>query len=271
MTLNAQFTDEQLTAYLDGEAADDLCAAIDVALETDETLGDRLVGLDIPMAELDAAFAGLLADAPAMPSLDAPGQMPDVPEPANLNRGIGWLGGMGVFGTGIAAGVAMMLFVGTGTFTGTGTTPEPAAPGWKAVVASYQSLYTQQTVAGWTPTQEQAQTQLANVSQLVGADLTGLPAIEGLTFKRAQILGFNGKPLVQIAFARADGTPVALCIIAANSKEAKAMQAETLGGMAAASWNLDGRAYLLIGGDAQAATQSEADAFEAWAATVADI
>ncbi|MEP3945133.1 hypothetical protein [Ascidiaceihabitans sp.] len=271
MTLNAQFTDEQLTSYLDGEAADDLCAAIDVALETDETLGDRLVGLDIPMAELDAAFAGLLADAPVMPPLDVPNQTPNVPEPAYLNRGIGWLGGMGMFGTGIAAGVAMMLFVGTSTFTGTGTTPEPAAPGWKAVVASYQSLYTQQTVAGWTPTPEQTQTQLANVSQLVGADLTGLPAIEGLTFKRAQILGFNGKPLVQIAFARADGTPVALCIIAAKSKEAKAMQAETLGGMAAASWNLDGRAYLLIGGDAQAATQSEADAFEAWAATVADI
>jgi anti-sigma factor RsiW len=260
MNMDAQFTDEQLTAYLDGEAADELCTMIDAALDVDEVLGERLADLDIGLDQISAAFDGLLAQAPAMPELSPP-----APQAANLNRGIGWLGGFGVFGTGLAAGIAMMLFVGAGA------APEPKAPGWKAVVASYQSLYTATTIAGWTPTQEQTQTQLAAVSRLVGADLTSLPAIEGLTFKRAQILGFNGKPLVQIAFARADGTPVALCIIAANSTEAKAMQGETLGGMAAASWNVEGRAYLLIGGSAAQATQAEAAAFEAWAQTVVDI
>ena len=110
MTLDAQFSDEQLTAYLDGEAGDDLCAQIDVALEEDATLGDRLAGLDIPMDQLGSAFDGLLAEAPAMPDLPP---LAAAPVPANLNRGIGWLGGMSVFGTGIAAGIAMMLFIGT--------------------------------------------------------------------------------------------------------------------------------------------------------------
>jgi hypothetical protein len=41
--------------------------------------------------------------------------------------------------------------------------------------------------------------------------------------------------------------------------------------MAAASWNSDGRAYLLIGGDAVPTTKSEAKAFEIWAKTVSDI
>lgn len=261
MMMDARFSDEDLTAYLDGEAPDDLRAEIDAALVTDTALADRLAALDIPLGQIGASFDRLLADAPAMPALSSA----FAPQPANLNRGVGWLGGAALFGTGIAAGIAIMMFAAADP------PAPPVAPGWKAVVASYQSLYLPATLAEDTPTAAQALAQLASVSQLAGADLTSLPDIEGLTFKRAQILGFNGKPLVQIAFARADGTPVALCIIAANSKEAKAMQAETLGGMAAASWNRDGRAYLLIGGDAAEATQSEAAAFEAWAETVADI
>tara|TARA_B100000780_G_scaffold213402_1_gene152951 strand:+ start:290 stop:415 length:126 start_codon:yes stop_codon:yes gene_type:complete len=41
--------------------------------------------------------------------------------------------------------------------------------------------------------------------------------------------------------------------------------------MAAASWNIDGRAYLLIGGDAVPTTQSEAKAFETWTTMVSNI
>jgi|TARA_B110000908_G_scaffold149043_1_gene182009 hypothetical protein len=90
-------------------------------------------------------------------------------------------------------------------------------------------------------------------------------------------LGFKGKPLVQLAFVRADGTPIALCIIKANTKDSKPINSEELFGMAAASWNSDRRAYFLIGGETAPTTQSEAKAkakakaFEIWAATVSDI
>ena len=260
MTQDTTFTDAQLTAYLDGEADDALRAAVDAALTQDAALGERIAELDIDVAGLNAAFDGMLADAPAMPDLDGHVVTPA----ANTNARPGILGGLVLFGTGIAAGIAVMLMLDT-------TPPAPKAPGWKAVVASYQSLYSEETIAGWKPTDAQAQTQLAKVSEFVGADLTTLPAVQGLTFKRAQILEFNGKPLIQIAFARADGTPVALCIIAAKSKDAKAMQDETLGGLAAASWNKGGLAYLLIGGTAQPETAQEARAFEMWSNTVTDI
>ncbi len=66
MNMDAQFTDEQLTAYLDGEAADELCTMIDAALDVDEVLGERLADLDIGLDQISAAFDGLLAQAPAM-------------------------------------------------------------------------------------------------------------------------------------------------------------------------------------------------------------
>ena len=60
----AQFTDEQLTAFLDGEADAELYAQIEVALETNEALGEQLAGLDIPIAQIAQAYDALLTQAP---------------------------------------------------------------------------------------------------------------------------------------------------------------------------------------------------------------
>ena len=264
MTQMATFTDEQLTAYLDGEAGDSLCAAIDAALEKDDALGERVADLDIDKAAVITAFSAVLDDVPPMPDMKK--QQRRATKAANKNIRPSFLGSFALVGTGIAAGVAMMMFL-------PGLLPQEPAPkpGWKAVVASYQSLYSDETLMVETITAAQVASQLAAVSTALGTDITQLPQVQGLDFKRAQVLGFNGKPLVQIAFTRADGTPVALCIIAAKSKDAKAMAAETIQGMAAASWNRDGFAYLLIGGNKDELTASEAQAFEAWAGTVTDL
>ena len=139
------------------------------------------------------------------------------------------------------------------------------------MVASYQSLYSPQTVAGINLPAPEVQAQLSRLSSVVGADLTDLPEVAGLDLKRAQLLQFRDKPLVQLVFARADGTPIALCIIAANSGAATAMQSETLWGMASASWNRGGRAYLLIGGEDTAITTTEAMAFETWTDAMVDL
>lgn len=263
MTHEAQFTDEQLTAYLDGEAGENLCAAIDAALETNDALAEQIAGLDIDKAALTTMFSTMLDDAPAMPDLQK--HQKRATKAANKNIRPSFLSSFGLVATGIAAGVAMMIFL-PDVFP-----EEPKAPGWKAVVASYQSLYSSDTLATSILSDAEAVTQLAAVSAALGADISQLPQVQGLDFKRAQVLGFNGKPLIQLAFTRPDGTPVALCIIAAKSKDAKAMSAETIQGMAAASWNRDGFAYLLIGGDQGDVTQAEAQAFEAWAGTVSDI
>ena len=251
MNQTRTYTDEELTAFLDGEADDALATEIGDALETDVALGERLATLDIPIAALTQAYDALLNDAPPMPPLPEA-----VPEPANTNR-FGWGWGVGTFGTGLAAGLAVALF------TGFGQPAPPPAPGWAAFVASYQSLYTPETLAAVTLTQAERQAQLQTVSAAVGLDLTDVPDAEGLTLKRAQILSFNGKPLVQLAYQRADGTPVALCIIPAGPDD-KPVSMGAAQGMELARWNTPGFGYILIGGQEQAPLKSEAQALQSW-------
>lgn len=255
MTDVRAFTDEELTAFLDGEADDALHAEIEAALERDPALGDQLAALDVPLAPIAEAYEALLQDAPPMPALPDP-----VFAPAPAPRGR-WAWGVGTFATGLAAGLAVAMFTGFGT-------PEPAPRGWVSFVASYQALYTAETLAIADPSADEAAMQLAAVSNALDLDLSGLPEAEGLTFKRAQVLGFNDKPLIQIAFARADGTPVALCIIPAgpDSKPVNMGQAE---GMELARWNTPGYGFLLIGGTDNAPLQQEAETFQNWSADIA--
>ncbi|WP_299620320.1 hypothetical protein [uncultured Tateyamaria sp.] len=256
MTAPRAFTDEELTAFLDGEADDELHAAIDAALETDAALLARAEALFLPpevMGAMAQGYDALLDTAPAMAALPEP-----VAPPARRRRSWAVL----PFGVGLAAGLAVAAFVGL-------STPEPApARGWVSFVASYQALYTTATLADAAPTAAETTAQLVTVSQAVGLDLTGLPEAAGLTFKRAQVLGFNGKPLVQIAFLRDDGTPVALCIIPAGP-DAKPVNMGAAEGLGLARWNTPGHGFLLIGGTDAAPLEAEAETFADWAEDIA--
>ncbi|WP_299207669.1 hypothetical protein [uncultured Tateyamaria sp.] len=255
MTDVRAFSDEELTAFLDGEADDALHAEIEAALEHDAALVDQLAALDVPLVPIAEAYEALLQDAPPMPALPEPAV---APAPAPRGR---WAWGVGTFATGLAAGLAVAMFTGFGT-------PEPAPKGWVSFVASYQALYTPDTLVLADPSSSEAALQLANVSDALGLDVSGLPQAEGLTFKRAQVLGFNDKPLIQIAFTRADGTPVALCIIPAGP-DAKPVNMGQAEGMELARWNTPGYGFLLIGGTDNAPLQQEAETFQSWSADIA--
>ncbi|MEP1961720.1 anti-sigma factor family protein [Tateyamaria sp.] len=255
MSISHSFSDEDLTAFLDGEAADALHDAIEQALETDMALADRMASLDIPLAPIVAAFDTLLDTAPVMPEF----AVTETP-PAKTNR-MNWGWGIGTFATGLAAGLAVAVFTGFGT-------PEPAPRGWISFVASYQALYTTATLQGATPSADEAKVQLANVSDALGFDLSTLPATEGLTFKRAQILGFAGKPLIQIAFLRADGTPVALCIIPSGAGD-KPINMGAAEGLDIARWNTSDFGFLLIGGQDAEPLAQEAETFRNWSTDIA--
>lgn len=249
MTRPAQdFTDADLVAYLDGQAPEELHKEIDAALADDPSLAERLAGLSLPMDAVRGGWDALLDSAPPAPDLSP---VATAPRP---RRGL-WAGG--AFATGIAAGLAVAVF------TGLGTAPPPPAPGWKAVVASYQSLYGPNTLTS-APAEAERTAQLAQASAALGLDITDLPQAQGLDFRRAQVLDFRGKTLVQIAYQSDAGAPVALCIIAAAGPAPKEMQAETLEGLAATSWNAGGFAYLLIGGEDPEALAPGTAAFEDW-------
>ena len=100
MTTGRTFSDEDLTAFLDGEADDALAREIEAALEADQDLAARLEGLTVPIAALQRAFATQLSAAPAMP--DVPSQVFDNTNAAPKR---GFLPGLGI---GLVAGIAGM-------------------------------------------------------------------------------------------------------------------------------------------------------------------
>jgi hypothetical protein len=86
-------------------------------------------------------------------------------------------------------------------------------------------------------------------------------ALPDAALKRAEILDFRGKPLVQVAYLTGDSGPIALCIIA-NGQPDKAAAFETREGFNIVFWTDDGRGYMLIG-------KVPRDTLEAYAGTLA--
>ncbi|NRB30691.1 MAG: hypothetical protein HRU27_08855 [Rhizobiaceae bacterium] len=240
MTERQTFTDEELVAYLDGEVEFTPADAITAALANDPALAQRLADLDVNKDALRSGFDLMLDEnqSPVLPqSLHS--AMATPPKAANNN----WL-----MAGSMAASILVALFVGygAGNFLN-----QPEAPGWKAYVASYQSLYSADTLRHVNASPEAQTAELERVAAAIGKsiDLAALQQNPDLTYKRAQVLSFKGKPLVQLAFLTKSGEPVALCILKSSKPDSAEMSQANLEGMSSASWNKDGYAYLLIGGD----------------------
>lgn len=243
MTEGTWITDEALTAYLDGEASDAQRQKIDEALDSDLDLGARLAALTLDIPALRADVMAAIPPAPEMPPLPRPQQ------PARK---------MAVFATGLAAGLAIGAF----GFANFFAKPAPQ-DGWASFVASYQKLYTADTLNDVAQSTAETNAQLTRLSDAIGLDLNVLPNVDGLTLKRAQILGFKGRPLVQIAYQRPDGTPVALCIILSASPDPLALTEGESKGLQTVRWNSDRHGFLLIGAVDQGPLTRAAEVFAA--------
>lgn len=265
--------DEDLVAYLDGELSLAERQVVDQALSESAELRERLETLRRGERPFREAFDTLLEQAPMdrlRAALPEPGlgggvittaTMPP-PRPANDPRAIG-----------VAAMLLLTLGIGFAIGFGTGTdraqvreavllaeldaieadleeaeqlasaVPAPAAKGWRQAVADYQMLFTTESL---TPDQGGGDA-LALASARVGLPLDpATRAVAGLEFRRAQLLAFKGKPLVQLAYLGDDGVPVAFCIIASNKPEADS-QYEERNGLGIVHWIVGGFGLMVIG------------------------
>ncbi len=232
MTDRQDFSDEELTAYLDGEAGHAPVQRIERALDRDASLQERLKALAVDKLQLKTGFDELLEAAPEAPALSIPAHH-DAAKPSMAWRSI-------------AATALICLMVGSGA--GYLFAPQPDK-GWASFVASYQALYVNATLAAIERPEPVAAAELERVSQALGKDLelAAFQQQDQLDYKRAQVLGFNGRPLVQLAFLSKVGAPIALCIIKADGGTTE-ITTSTMQGMRTAAWAKDGYKYLLIGG-----------------------
>ncbi len=244
--MSQAITDETLTAFLDGALPEDEAQAIAAAVDTDPDLAARIEALEFDADALRAGMAALLDEAPDMPPLADAAQAEDQsPWPRRV--------------AGLAALAATLV---VGVVLGGALQPGPTAPDWRVYVASYQALYVTETLPGAAPDTATRNAQLARAGDRLDLDLQRLPDVDGLDFRRAQVLGYENQPLIQIAFLGPEGRPVALCIIAHAGGAADVTQ-DRAEGMEAAAWSDDTHAYYLIGGDDPDLIRMAADIFRA--------
>ncbi|WP_349957522.1 anti-sigma factor [Rhizobium sp. ZPR3] len=237
-------TDEQLTAFIDGELNAVDRDRIEGLIASDERVAERFDVLSrstLPFAE---AFQPMLAEAPAA-KLDAMlAAIPSSRESKVRAAGIGRRGFLAAMAASFVAAIAIdRAVIGIGHRL---SKPDEDSE-WRAAVAEYLSLYTADTLSA--PAGDHAQ----QVAQLngVGARL-GLPlkpeevAMPGVEFKRALILNYDSRPLAQITYLDPESGPMALCIVQ-STKGAAAPDMENRRGMNVVYWSSATHAFMLIG------------------------
>ncbi|MGO6751412.1 anti-sigma factor family protein [Rhizobium ruizarguesonis] len=239
-------SDEDLTAFIDGELTPEEAARIEAIVNEDESTAERLEFLARAGLPFKQAFAPLLAEAPrakletmlaAIPA--QPGARPGTtPAFASRRRFLGALAAS------LVAGIAIdRAVIGMGArFSAKDENSE-----WRSVVADYISLYTPETLAGPVPAREDQAAQLGPLDEKLGLSLSPeAVSLPGIDFKRALMLQYDGKPLAQIAYLDPETGPMALCIVKSDAGS-KAPDLESRKGLNVIYWSNETHAFMLIG------------------------
>lgn len=233
--MNAEaITDEQIVAFLDGEADEKLSADIAAAIAADPAMAGRIQDLDLDADRFRQGFDALLDTAPDI-------AMPEVvtATPPVTSAGSGW-------GNWRAAAAALILF-GAGMGLGWSLSGDDDPVDWHQAVADYQVLYSNATLTNLPMEDAQRQLSLERTGRALGVDLTmDQVTAPGLTFQRAQILSFQGRPLAQLTYLDEAGNPIAFCLTRTDGSDDTPM-AQQISGLNANVWEQDGMGFILIG------------------------
>ncbi|MBX5226530.1 anti-sigma factor [Rhizobium sp. NLR9b] len=238
-------TDEDLTAFIDGELTAEEAARIEAIVKEDESVAERLEFLARASLPFEQAFAPLLSEAPRekleamLAAIPAHENAKPASAPAVVRRRF-----LGALAASLVAGIAIdrtVIGIGRG-FSAKGENSE-----WRAVVADYISLYTAETLAGPVPGRQDQAAQLASLDEKLGLSLSPeAVSLPGIDFKSALLLQYDGKALAQIAYLDPETGPMALCIVKSDAGP-KAPDLENRKGMNVVYWSNETHAFMLIG------------------------
>jgi anti-sigma factor RsiW len=245
------FSDEQLVRFLDGQLDDEKAHEIQTALSTDPELAAQLDALLVDTGGIREAFDRTLPLAPAidlavLAEREQKGseqnkqtrqssqsrQSDSAASDSNrITRFLPIAASVVVaLGVGLLAGLnADRLFNG-GSKSAGGVTD------WQQAVVDYQQLYVPSTLPATAPGDTEKRQQLTTISRASGLSVTeAMVMLPGIDFRRAQTLGIDGAPLIQIAFAGVDGEPFALCFTQIDQPASEPV-AKVIDGMNTVSW-----------------------------------
>jgi anti-sigma factor RsiW len=239
-----QTSDDELTAYLDGELGDSERIALEQRIGEDPALRARIDLLAAGARDFAAAYGSLLGGAPSE-RLQAILQSVQARSAAEASRrGRRRLAA-------IAAAVVLFIAGGAVGFFLPRVFPDLAPPyetgNWRETVAEYTALYTPETFAAIPSDPALHAEALRVVGEKLGLDLDpSKVALADFDLKGAILFEFKGRPLAQIAYLSAKDGPVAFCIIRNGRPDAPPAYEER-DGQRIVYWTKDGRGYLVIG------------------------
>ncbi|BCG01504.1 hypothetical protein PPGU19_060720 (plasmid) [Paraburkholderia sp. PGU19] len=183
---------------------------------------------------------------------------PSAPVRSRLRIAPAWLA-VAFVGGAFCCGVVLRLAPGVGFGTGVSDSGKPSSSTatvaaatmgslpWVQVAASYQQLYSRDTVAHLWPDSSDSQSTVDEIRSEDGIALR-VPDLSkaGLRFIRVQRLKFHGRPLVQIIYLPQKGDPVALCVIKEN-KANQSVASQRIDTMNVVTWRESNLGYALIG------------------------
>ncbi|WP_240535359.1 anti-sigma factor family protein [Rhizobium freirei] len=237
-------TDEQLTAFIDGEldAADR--EWIERLIAGDARVAERFDFLARGTLPFREAFDPMLAEAPAAKLEAMLAAIAAMEKPEARAAGIGRRGFLAAVAASFVAAIAIDRAV---IGLGHGLSKPDEDGEWRAAVAEYLSLYTADTLSGPSGDHAQQVAQLGEVGTKLGLALAPEAiAMPGVEFKRAQILNYDSRPLAQIAYLDPESGPLALCIVQ-SARGATAPDMESRRGMNIVYWSSATHAFMLIG------------------------
>lgn len=230
-----RFSDAQLRAYLVGELPQDHATALEQQIADDRDLEARLLAFDLEQA---APIRDAFMSAPS------PARIADLAAalPAAQSHKTSWAN-VGTLGLAASTLIAVVLL-------GTLMMNRPStADTWREQVAIYQALYVTDTLSHIAPDPAVLSVELERSSAALGRslDLNGVRQLDGLNLLRAQVLGFNGTPLVQMAYLSETGVPIAFCAVHIGADAKAGITSEELAGLPSVSWSDGEFSYMIVG------------------------
>ncbi|MBB4218300.1 anti-sigma factor RsiW [Rhizobium sp. BK212] len=239
-------SDEDLTAFIDGELTAEEATRIEALVSEDEHVAERLEFLARASLPFEQVFAPLLAEAPRQKLETMLAAIP-AQQRAKSASALTFASRrrfLGALAASLVAGIAIDRAV---IGIGARLSANDENSEWRSVVADYISLYTPETLAGPVPAREAQAAQLGPLDEKLGLSLSPeAVALPGIDFKRALLLQYDGKPLAQIAYLDPETGPMALCIVMSDAGP-KTPDLESRKGMNVVYWSNETHAFMLIG------------------------
>lgn len=176
----------------------------------------------------------------------APRTPPSSPIRSRLRVAPPWLAVAFVAGA-FCCGVVLRFAPGPGSDSATLASTSMSAAPWVQVAASYQQLYSRETVAQSSP-DAAATTRTIDAIHHDDRIAVRVPDLRaaGMRLVGAQRLRFHGRPLAQLVYLPEKGEPVALCVIK-EKKPDQAVSSQRINGMDVVTWRQAELGYALIG------------------------